>query len=828
MYCIIKVVGLVICMSLEFEVPLVSLIFVLMLGVFYFCKPKIGLLENRYYGNIIILSFIECILSLIAHIISVVNSFDVVVNQYYNVINLINMFVATLFVGIFMSLFCYILFISSGRAVKIEKYIRYFYYIFLLLFFLATFFTKIEIIRIGTVTNVRGSTIALSYAFVIIFIVLSIIVSIFNRKKLDIRYSSIFIICIMMIVIYFITLLIPGIILYDFALAILCYIMYFTIENPDVRMIKQLEIAKEQADKANCAKTDFLSSMSHEIRTPLNAISGFSDCILEANTLDEAKENAKDIVDASNTLLEIVNGILDVSKIEAGKMDIVCSPYDSKAVFSELAKLITPRMNDKGLDFSYYIAPDIPKTLYGDHANLKKVVTNFLSNACKYTDKGFVRYEVNCVNMNDYTRLIISVEDSGRGIKKQNIDKMFTKFQRLEEDRNTTIEGTGLGLAITKQLTELMGGKIIVHTIYGKGSKFTVVINQKVSEKEIIEEKKYKTTLDLHDVKILIVDDTVLNLKVAKKILENYNANDITTCESGFDCLDKINSGEVYDIILLDDMMPKMSGVETLKELKEIPGFNIPVIALTANAITGMREKYLSDGFSNYLAKPIEKEELIKVINECLGRVVTEQMPIVKEDEDNESSGEVEENKNEIIPVEDNIEEELGKKLDLTFSSEDTRLDKYKLNVDHINKFEMVNKIETIPVVDINIPIKSTVYDRKYLEDNGVDVSHALELLGDMDMYNSTVNDFLDDIDEKWNRIVEYKNSSDMSNYAIEVHSLKSDSKYLGLMKLADIAYQHELQSKDNNINYVNSNFQELENQYKKDLEIIKNYSRNN
>ena len=622
--------------------------------------------------------------------------------------------------------------------------------------------------------------------------------------------------------------LFPNLLLITPVESIITLLIYFFIENPDIKMVQQMELAKEQADKANRAKTDFLSSMSHEIRTPLNAISGFSDCILEANTLDEAKENAKDIVDASNTLLEIVNGILDVSKIEAGKMDIVCSPYDSKAVFSELAKLITPRMNDKGLDFSYYIAPDIPKTLYGDHANLKKVVTNLLSNACKYTDKGFVRYEVNCVNMNDYTRLIISVEDSGRGIKKQNIDKMFTKFQRLEEDRNTTIEGTGLGLAITKQLTELMGGKIIVHTIYGKGSKFTVVINQKVSEKEIIEEKKYKTTLDLHDVKILIVDDTVLNLKVAKKILENYNANDITTCESGFDCLDKINSGEVYDIILLDDMMPKMSGVETLKELKEIPGFNIPVIALTANAITGMREKYLSEGFSNYLAKPIEKEELIKVINECLGRVVTEQMPIVKEDEDNESSEEVEENKNEIIPVEDNIEEELGKKLDLTFSSEDTRLDKYKLNVDHIDKFEMVNKIETIPVVDINIPIKSTVYDRKYLEDNGVDVSHALELLGDMDMYNSTVNDFLDDIDEKWNRIVEYKNSSDMSNYAIEVHSLKSDSKYLGLMKLADIAYQHELQSKDNNINYVNSNFQELENQYKKDLEIIKNYSRNN
>ena len=246
------------------------------------------------------------------------------------------------------------------------------------------------------------------------------------------------------------------------------FLMYNTIENPDIKLIQDLEIAKETADRANDSKTEFLSSMSHEIRTPLNAIVGFSDCIVDAKNLEEAKENAKDIVNASQTLLEIVNGILDISKIEAGKMEIVNSRYNPKELFTEMAKLITPRMKEKGLDFTYSIDPNLPAALFGDKANLKKIVTNFLSNACKYTDHGFVRYEVHCVRLEDYCRLIISVEDSGRGIKKSSVDKLFTRFQRLDEDRNTTIEGTGLGLAITKQLTELMGGKVIVHTIFGQ------------------------------------------------------------------------------------------------------------------------------------------------------------------------------------------------------------------------------------------------------------------------------------------------------------------------------------------------------------------------
>ena len=578
--------------------------------------------------------------------------------------------------------------------------------------------------------------------------------------------------------------------------------------------------------------TDFLSSMSHEIRTPLNAIIGFSDCIKESNTLEEAKENAKDIEIAGQTLLEIVNGILDISKIEAGKIDIVNSKYNPMEVFTELAKLISPRMKEKGLDFTYYIAPDIPTTLNGDHANIRKIVTNLLSNACKYTECGFVRYEVNCVNMNGYSRLIISVEDSGRGIKKDQIDKLFTKFQRLEEDRNTTLEGTGLGLAITKQLTELMGGKIIVHTIYGEGSKFTAIINQKIDVADDAIIRKVKDTLDLTDVRILLVDDAPLNLKVASKLLERYNANKIDTCASGFECLDLIQSGRQYDLVLLDDMMPKMSGVQTLKKLKEEFHFKTPVIALTANAITGMRDKYLSDGFDDYLAKPIDKDELVRVVNQVLGRVVTEELkPVAIETTQNTNTPEEEV---KIIPVDENIEQILGKKLDL---SEREIVNGVPAQVEYLEDEPLTNFVfekekkkevettpELIPVMDIE-PIPSVeVYDQRYLEENGVDVNHGLELLGDMEMYNATMGDFVAEVDEKWNRMIDSLSKQDMESYSVDVHSLKSDCKYLGFMKLADIAYQHELKSKENDSKYIRDHYKELEDEYYKVLEIAHNY----
>ena len=274
----------------------------------------------------------------------------------------------------------------------------------------------------------------------------------------------------------------------------------------------------------------------------------------------------------------------------------------------------------------------------------------------------------------------------------------------------------------------------------------------------------------------------------------------IDTCDSGFLCLEKIKSGEVYDIILLDDMMPKMSGVETLKKLREIPGFNIPVVAMTANAISGMREKYIEDGFNDYLAKPIEKEQLIHVLNNILGRSITESIEIPREEIDAAIRNDSEKFNQKVIPV--------------------GEIETLEMEDDNMNQFRsMTEKDENIA--------NSSFDGYKYLENNGVDLEYALSLLGDIEMYNMTISDFLEEVEEKWNNITLYKNNNDMKNYTIDVHSLKSDCKYLGFMKLADISYQHELKSRENDLEFVNNNFEKLEKEYKKVLEITKTYVKN-
>ena len=440
-------------------------------------------------------------------------------------------------------------------------------------------------------------------------------------------------------------------------------------------------------------------------------------------------------------------------------------------------------MDEKALDFQISISEDIPEVLYGDHANLKKIITNLLSNAAKYTDSGFVKYDVKCINNNKTTRLIISVEDSGRGIKKENIDKLFTKFQRLDEDRNTTIEGTGLGLAITKQLVELMGGKIVVHSDYKKGSKFTVIIDQKIENEPIKkDEKKKQTKLDLKGKKILIVDDNTLNLKVAAKFLEIYNP-EVETVESGFACLEKVKDNN-YDLILLDDMMPKMSGVETLKKLKENEDFKTPVVVLTANAISGMKEKYLNEGFDDYLAKPINKEELKNILEKVLNK-----------EEETSIFGE--------LPKE---VYEIGNKKQIPIAQ----------------PANTTSQIEEEKSENNNDPTDND--NTSILIENGVNLESALELLGGIDTYNETLEEFVNASEKRKQRIEKYLEKENMNDYSIEVHALKSDCKYLGFMKLADIAFNHELKSKTSNQEFIKNNYQELITEWNKILNISKEY----
>ena len=605
--------------NLEFELPLVSTIFLFLILVVYFFKERKNLVENQLYNSIVICSFLASFYDTIIHLICSYNTFDIISTKYYPFLNFSNRVLSMLYIMIFSSLLMYILIISNEKVAKNYIKLRHAFWIFYLIIFIVLQFTNVSLINVGSVTNVRGSTINLAYGIVGILLSMSFILSISKIHKKDKRYYSVFLIVLVLFMSFLLTIWLPQMIIYDIALALLCYIMYFTIENPDVRLLEQAEIAKNQAEKANRAKSDFLSSMSHEIRTPLNAIVGLSEDIGSYdNVPKEVKEDAEDIISASKTLLEIVGNILDISKIESDKMEIVNIPYNPKETFEEIARIDATRIGDKPIDFHMDIAPDLPYELYGDKKHIKEVVNNLLTNAIKYTEKGDIWFSVKCINDKDKSNLIISVRDTGRGIKAENITRLFQKFDRLDVEKNTTTEGTGLGLAITKSLVEMMGGKINVESNYGEGSLFVVTIQQKINnmtKPDLTKTQVFRLSELKNDTsgygykKVLIVDDNKLNIKVARKALEHFDLI-LDECYNGEECITKVIDNNNYDLILMDIMMPIMSGETAFKNLQDIEGFNTPVIALTADAVAGAKEKYEEEGFVDYIAKPFSKEQI--------------------------------------------------------------------------------------------------------------------------------------------------------------------------------------------------------------------------
>lgn len=603
---------------------LCSLFYIFLLIVVYFSKKRLKSVENRLYILLAITNFFGLFLDI----------FSVFTIRNMNTHPILNFYISKfylIYLLTWITLFTIYIFIISTKNksnAKTKEYITKIFTIFSIIYSLlviAIIVLPLYYFNENNVVYSYGPSASLLYIVSGIYMIIWIICMISNLKNIKSKkYFPIFAYMIIGIVVIYIQMNNPGLLLMSSMETFVTFLMYFTIENPDLKIIEELNIARDQADKANNAKSEFLSNMSHEIRTPLNAIVGFSQALEEENLPDEAKDEVKDIIMASQSLLEIVNGILDISKIEANKLEIVNAEYDFNKVLEELVALTRARMGDKPLQFKTSFDPTIPTVLYGDHTRIKQIILNLLTNAVKYTKEGYINFKVDSVIKEDVCRLIISVEDSGIGIKEENINKLFSKFERFDLEKNITIEGTGLGLAITKKLVDLMNGKIVVQSTYGEGSRFTVAIDQKIVKTPTItikdqNEQKEVKAFDVSGKRILVVDDNKLNLKVAARLLKEYNV-EIETIDSGFECIEKIKAGQTYDLILMDDMMPKMTGTETIAKLKQIEGYNIPTIALTANAISGMKEKYMKAGFDGYLSKPIDKLELNRIINDFLNK----------------------------------------------------------------------------------------------------------------------------------------------------------------------------------------------------------------
>ncbi len=413
---------------------------------------------------------------------------------------------------------------------------------------------------------------------------------------------------------------------------------------------KLAEQQKEEIEQIAHSKDAFFANMSHEIRTPINTIIGLNEMILREDISDEIAENAINIQNASKMLLTIINDILDLSKLESGKMEIVPAQYEISAMFSDLVNLIWIRAHQKELEFKVDIDPEIPSMLFGDEVRIKQVVTNMLTNAVKYTETGSVTLSAKGERVADEILLRISVEDTGMGIRKENLDSLFGSFRRMDERDNRNIEGTGLGLNISKQLIEMMGGKISVDSVYHKGSVFTIEVKQKIvnvrpigvinfaAQKQLNRRARYKQSFMAPDARVLVVDDNDMNRMVAVKLLRGTKVQ-VETVESGKECLRKTAEGP-YHVILMDHMMPDMDGEETMKAVRaQSKGYcqKTPIVALTANVMTNAEQVYQDMGFDGYLAKPINsallEASLLKYLpSELIEYTAEEEKENAKED----------------------------------------------------------------------------------------------------------------------------------------------------------------------------------------------------
>ncbi len=527
------------------------------------------------------------------------------------------------------------------------------------------------------------------------------------------------------------------------------------------RTNKRLQELADMAETANKAKSNFLANMSHEIRTPINTVLGMDEIIIREATEPPIVGYAENIRDAGTTLLSLVNDLLDFSKIECGRMEILPVEYEIANVLTEVMNMIEIKVANKGLEFNAVVAEDIPYLLYGDDVRLRQIIINLLTNAVKYTKEGSVVLKVDWKEAGDSSiDLIVAVTDTGIGIKEEDLDKLFVSFERIEERRNRNIEGTGLGLSITRQLLGLMGSDLNVRSDYGVGSTFSFVLKQGIRDRKPVgkfrekyaysreKHKKYRTTFVAPNARILVVDDNAMNIAVVEGLLKATQIK-VDKATGGLEALEMCENVK-YDLILMDHMMPNVDGIETLHRLKEQtegPNIDTPVVVLTANAVSGAKEMYEAEGFIDYMSKPIQGK-----------------------------------------PLEEKIKQYLP-------------ADKY-VNVEY-------DKVEQ----DIFSSVWKAMADeiREEYRFEQIDLPSAIESAeGNKDTFRFLLQSFHDNSSKNKADIENSFAAEDFANYTIYVHALKSTSKMIGALELSEKARLLEKAGKENAIDYIRESHPEV------------------
>ena len=750
----------------------------------FFSKKRYDNKETKIFSYMLIFNFINTIFTLSIVFIEKTNIINIIflkiLNKLNNVIQL----------GWIWLLFLYMLYMLCNNKEKKYNLIKIITVIInillgILIFILPTSFYNN--IYLNGLSETFSYIIYFVYLLVIIILTIKNIKNMSNKKNIIVFTISL----LLMLIALIIKKINPELLIISSIFTYINLIINST-EDPDSRLLLELQKEKEKNEKLNNIKIDFLTNMNHEFRTSLNTIVGFSECIKQEDSIDACKNDADDIITSSQSLLEIINDVLDISKLETNNMKITEEDYKPLEIFENVISSLKPKLSEKEIEIKTNFNENIPYMLFGDSNKVKQIITNILMNSIKHTEDGSINFEVNCTSEKDKCNLVISIENTGKTIKKEN-----KSSNNLKEFNKNIVEQSELEFLIAKKFVDMLGGKIVLDEKNINKTKVTIYLNQKIKMQGVpliaeiskLEESIKPQQEDYSDKKVLIVDDNKMNLKVATRLLKNYN---IITTEvlNGYEAINKIKNNEKYDLIFLDDIMPKKNGKETLNELKKIKGFDIPVIVLTANVLEGMKEKYIEEGFDDYLAKPINKEELKKILNKFL------------------------------IDRKSDIE-------DTILFSPNSKFE--PLSKELLEEVELVNDIEidkNIEQIEEKIEEKKQLNykNKKFLIENNIDVDAAEKLLGEMSTYDDALADFIKEADSKYNLLQGYMKIDKLEKCYNIFRTIKTDTRYLGFIELNSIFSNLEKAIKENDIDYVKNNIKTSLKVFKKYIEISKEY----